>query len=503
VLNTAVSMLGRVLYMAGWLVLAPYMVARLGMERFGFWSVLSLVSGFFLTFDLGLSQSLARFIAEHRARDQVADRRGVLTAGTALYLGVGVAWAVALIGGRSFALDFFHVAAVHRGEMSAAFVAAAVTAVVLCAYTVSGSVLTGLQRFDLWNLISIVVTLLQQVLTAVALARGVGLAGITWWQGGVTLAGTLVAAVVARRLDPDLGFSWAAATRTVWARLTRYSAALQVVNLGVLAQFQMPKLLLGRMMGLAEVGRYELGYRIGFTAWTVPSLLVPPLVPVFAHLEAAGERDRVLRLYQLASRYLMIASMTAGAGLIAFGPLLLRAWMGEGPGPAARTAMAFGLLIMVNFLTTPGSTIVRSIGEPWLEARYQVLAVVLQLGFGLWWIPRFGYDGALAALITAITVGSAYFLYLFHRRFDWPFAPWVRATVLPPLLAAALGAAAGHWVSAALAGEAPARSRALLALLAGGSTQVLLTAGTLIAGGFLSVSELRGLLDQARRPAAR
>src|SRR5882672_3488569 len=65
--NTAFNLLGRLVYLVGWTLVTPYMLHRLGAERFGLWSLLTVISGLYLTFDLGLSSALTKFVAEFHA----------------------------------------------------------------------------------------------------------------------------------------------------------------------------------------------------------------------------------------------------------------------------------------------------------------------------------------------------------------------------------------------------------------------------------------------------
>lgn len=498
VLSTLLGALTRFIYVAGWLVIAPYMLHRLGAERFGFWAILGVVSGLFLTFDFGVGAALTKFVAEFAAVGDLRARRGVFTLGLLLYVGVGVLWALALIGFRGVVLDFFHVPAASRAEMSAALVAAACTAVLLCAYTVLGSVLTGLQRLDLFNGIGSAVTLAQLVGVALLLASGRGLVAIAWLQAGTTAAGTLAAAVALRGLDPGLALDPGSASWPLWNRLTHYGGALQVINLGVLCQFQLPKILLGRLESLRDVAHYELGLRVAFTAWSVALLLAPPLIPALAHLDSIGDRERLMRLYRRASRYLVGAGFVIGGGLLALARPVFALWMGAGQAAAASVCAALGALMMVNMLTTPGCLVVRSTGRPWMEARYQIVAMVLHFSLALWLIPRLHLAGALAAMWISVAVGTAVFLTEFHRAWGESFGGWLRVAVWRTLAVVVAAGAVAWPVGRALGGAFAGRSDGLRATLGSAALYAVIVAVGLLASGALQLSELREIVALAR-----
>src|SRR5439155_20400463 len=108
--------------------------------------------------------------------------------------------------------------------------------------------------------------------------------------------GIVAARLEVARLAPEIGLDLRRPAPDLFLRLTRYSMALQVINLGVLVQFQLEKVLFGAMLSLRSVGQYELGNRVVGALWSAPALLLPPLLPAIAHLDAVGDGERIRRL---------------------------------------------------------------------------------------------------------------------------------------------------------------------------------------------------------------
>jgi len=498
--NSILSLAGRFTQVAGWVVIAPYMLHSLGAERFGLWSLLTVISGLYMTFDLGVGSALTKFVAEYRATGDRAGLRSVYSMGVILYaaLGLVIVAAFALFGGGL--LGLLKITPQLQPEAGRALLVAAAVYGLLNLYMLTASVLTGLHRMDMWNRISIGVTLLQLAGVLLVLRLGGGLVALML-NTGVTLAiGAVLGRLAIRRLAPEIGFDTRAFTPGLFTRLTRYSAALQVINLGVLVQFQLDKVLLGAMVSLAAVASFEFGLRVVSALWSLPSLLLPPLIPAVAHLDAVGDRERLRRLYRRASRYVLAVAFPVAAGVIAVAPALYRAWLGPGHDDAARAASALAAMLGINILTGVGSALVRGMGRPGLEARYQIIAIVLHLGLSLLLIPRFGFTGVLWALVASTSIGSLYFVWSFHRFLGEPLPAFVRGVIAPPLVAAAIGAVLGAAVSGAFgSGLADAsRAEALIRLGLGGVVMVGATLGGLLLTRFLSVAELRELFGMIR-----
>src|SRR5258705_1944236 len=338
--STVLNAAARAVSILGWLVLAPFILHELGVERFGLWSLVGTLLGLYLTLDLGLVGSLTKFVAEFRARRDAEGLSGALTLGVAIYAGLAIA-GVALVGlGRHVLLAFFHVAPALRTEAAIALVGAAAAYGLANLWALQGAVLAGLQRLDIQNRITFVVILLQLAGVVVALQLGLGVPGLVAASGLATLAGLGLSARAIRRLAPEIHLAPRTATAALWRRLTGYSAALQVVNLGVLVQFQLEKVLFPRFLGLGAVANFELGFRVAFGVWAVPTVLLAPLLAAHAHLEATGDRVGIERLYARSSRTLLAVAMPLAAALVALAPALCTAWLGPGHADAGGAAGA-------------------------------------------------------------------------------------------------------------------------------------------------------------------
>jgi O-antigen/teichoic acid export membrane protein len=501
-LNTVLNVLGRFVSIVGWTLIAPFMLARLGVERFGLWSLITVVSGLYLTFDLGLSHALTKFVAEFRASGDRRSLRGIFTMGIAFFSGLGLLMITVIVLFRGPLVGFFHVGLELRDEADWALVGAAVVYALLNAYTLMSSVLSGLQRLDLWNRISILVTLLQLLGVWLVLSLGFGIRGLVVNTGIVLAIGTLVCWMVVRRLAPEIGIDSSSPSRPLWHRLKSFGAALQIINLGILVQFQLDKVLFARFVSLGAVASYEFAFRLMSALWALPSLLLPPLVPAVAHLDALAEGKRIARLYRRASRYVVTLAFPLAGGAILLAPRLFFVWLGPGHADAVLATRALAALMCVNILTGVGSSVVRGVGRPRLEAEYHVLSMVLHGALSLVLIPRFGFAGGLVALFVSGAFGSLYFVWRLHRflgestvRFvievlAWPLAAAIVATAVTGLL----------WGM----GDTDASRVVALAELAGAGVVFAATvAALLLLSRYLSLAEIRELASMIRggRPA--
>jgi O-antigen/teichoic acid export membrane protein len=496
--NVVSNVLGRGSSIVAWLVLTPFVLRTLGPERFGFWSLLSTLASTAVLLDLGLGSAITRFVAGAAGKGEQEARQGALTTGALVAGALALAWVLIGLLARGALLGFAHVTGAWRGEAQAAAGTAVLAAGAGVLALVPSAALTGVHRLDLVNRVAVGAMVVQIGGSVWLLLRGAGLQGLALALLLANLTTLVATAVLLRRVAPELTLSPRTAT---WARVreqARFSAALQVISLGVLFQYQFPKFVLARGVSLAAAGEYELAYRVAFAAWSLPSLLLPPLLPAFAEWAAQGKWEAAWALYERAARYLLVLALPLAALLAASAPALYQAWLGPGHTNAAVALAVLMTLLGINVTTSAGCLFVRAIGHPWIEARYHLVSFALQLVLATWLVPKAAFAGALVAMLLSGLAGTAMFLWTFHRALERSLWEFVLKIAAPPALIAFAGGGValgvgGACVAAHWGGE---RGTALVALVLG-----TLAGGTaILAGGiWLGVVSRAEVADVLRR----
>jgi O-antigen/teichoic acid export membrane protein len=453
--NVLSNVLGRGSSIVAWLVLTPFVLRTLGPERFGFWSLLSTLASTAVLLDLGLGSAITRFVAGVSGEREHEARQGALTTGALVAASLALAWSLTGLLARGALLRFAHVDGAWRSEAFTAAGTAVLAAGVGVLALVPGAALTGVHRLDLVNRVAVAAMAVQIGGSVWLLVRGAGLQGLALAMLLANLTTLVASTVLLRRVAPELTL----APRTVsWERVreqARFSAALQIISLGVLFQYQFPKFVLARGVSLAAAGEYELAYRVAFAAWSLPSLLLPALLPAFAEWSAQGRWEAAWALYDRSARYLLLLALPLAALLAASAPALYQAWLGPGHGNAAISLAVLMTLLGINVTTSVGCLFARAIGRPWIEARYHMFSFALQLVLAAWLVPKAMFLGALLAMLLSGLAGTAVFLWTFHRALGRSLGTFLLKTAAPPALIAFAGGglslavggacAAGHW----------------------------------------------------------
>jgi O-antigen/teichoic acid export membrane protein len=495
--NTLHAASGRVIALALWLVLTPFILRALGPEGFGVWSLFFALTGYLGALDLGFSQATLRFVAAADATEDRAKGGEVATLSVAGYVVLGALWLLVLPPLRESILGFLRIpGALHAGASFAITAGAIVFALAGCTNTCVAA-LQGSGRFDLANAVLVVVSLVQAAGIVLAIRMNAGLAGMVSATAAAWTLALLVGVAALAAAVP--GFRWSSPARALaHAReLLRFGGPMQLANvLGVVHQ-QVDKVLLSRFVALAAVAPYELGLRVSTATSTFSQLLLLAMLPAASALHAAGDRGGLEQLHRRANRYVLTVAAVLTAALVGGATPLLAAWLGS---PPAGAALALRGLVLVAYLAIAagvGGAIARGAGRTDLEAELSALALAVHLVLALALVPRLGLPGALVAIAAGNALGMLWFLARLAVALGWNRVPVMLEPLGWPLLMIAAGVAAG-WALQHLALPGFAGTPWPRFVLQGAGAS-LVAAAVAVSTRFISWREALSLLSPSRK----
>ncbi|MGH7726477.1 MAG: oligosaccharide flippase family protein [Candidatus Eiseniibacteriota bacterium] len=487
--NTLFTALGRSAVLFVWFLVTPTVLDALGADRFGFWSILLVLSGTLATLDLGLGVAIMRFVGEIAERGAA----GVVfrLVARALALQVLLAGALAVLGllFREPILEAFHIPAAWTGEARAALTLALISFVLTVATNLLVAALQGLQRMALAALAlggsaiflgGVVLVAARQPAPLLALVVAQVAFGALQF---VLLSAALFRAVRGLEVAPQEAISAgqdALAVRDVSLRkVIRAGSWLQASSVLVLLQQNVDKILLGTLVALAPVAAYEIAFRVSSVGLLFPVYFLGALLPVLARQQAVvGEAAR-LSFYRASLVPYLSLSLAMGGILFALAPSVLEAWLAVPPEGSVFMLRCLIVAGVANLATGIASTVVRATDRMDIEVVYLVALVLLHLFLSYAGFRLFGWPGILYGLVLA---GVATALGFVTRVEAWlgvrPLSEIVPA-LLPGLLAAVVAGLSAAGIALLFEGLPQGRARGSLATAAGGLAYAIAFAGVL------------------------
>ena len=398
--NTAFNAAGRLWEAASTLVLTRYILDRVAAEGYGLWGLVAVFTGYVALLDVGLGSAYVKYIAEHAARDERDALSSVVSTGFFFYLLLGallvaIGWPCMDLVVQAF--QAFGV--LNEGNVAQArflFRGALVlfaTTNVMGAFT---SVLTGLQRMGLTNLMSFVASLVKIAATVLFLEKGFGLPGLLYANALAFAVFALGCTVLAFRLVPALRLSLGRVRRNTFGKLFGFGWRAQVARLANLVMFETDMVVAGAISGqLGLAGLYKLGVDLANKMRQVPVLLVSAIVPAASDLDAREEHARLADLYVRSTKYVACVAVPLVLFTVGSADLLIRTWLGPGHQVSAWVLRIIAFGYIANIMPGAGVSVVLGKGRADLQMKAGVIATVanivltvaLALTVGFWGIP--------------------------------------------------------------------------------------------------------------------
>jgi O-antigen/teichoic acid export membrane protein len=400
--NVLWNWLGAIVSLFIGLVLSPYLIAKLGPEGYGVWSITFSLVEYYWLFDLGFRSATLKFVAHYAALDDAENVRRVIST-SVVYASLAAASVLALVLSIvKHIAGFFQIHEALHHTFETLLVLITLNWCLGLVFNVFNACLEAVQCFEYSTKASIVATIIRAAGWTLALSLGHGLIAI----GLVTLvsqvAGYIVNYVYFRRVFP---------ARRIRMRDSSFSTLREMACFGIHTfvmtisnQFlnQGAPIVIGHFLPAAFAGFYNLPVRLlQYTADLVGRIGV--VTNTNASELAARSREQDLgALAMLTNRYCLVVFMPLAILLWTHGRQLLTLWVGAAF--ATRSASVLPILVAGYLIGVVGQfsagMLLQGLGKHQRYARTLFAEAVVALALLVVVIPRWGIVGA--AFVSAV-----------------------------------------------------------------------------------------------------
>ena len=372
------------------LLVPPFLTRLLSPDAFGAWAVALQIGTYVGLFGFGLQMAVGRYVAYAEARDDIAQRDGVVsTAFWFLVIASVVGW-IAICTTAGFVDRILpHLHGDLKDQTRAAIILVGLALAINLPASIFAAVFTGQQRSDVPAKI--------QGTGRICLALGLIGAGYTH---SLTVLG-LVYATISILTSMILWYAWRTRTiapdiarrnmsRSCARELAGFCFSLTVWNFSMVLVAGLDLLIIGRWDYNATPYYAVSAALVSMVAGLLTSLTVA-LVPAAASLTKVQIAEHVLSLLERASFYILCISTAATLILFYFGHFILCLWLGAEYAEKSTTLLAvLAVGIYMRMLMLPYTTIAIALGF-----QNRILAAPLVEGFAsvifsLIFVPSYG-----------------------------------------------------------------------------------------------------------------
>jgi len=305
-------------------IATPIIVKSLGHEDYG---IYALVLGFIAySFNFNVGRAITKYIAEYRSVGEIEKITEVISATLFINLALGGIGLLSIFSTANLlVVDVLKIQGEAQEKTVYALYVAALTIFFLMLNQVFNAILQGLHRFDVYAKIFNLNNILLISGNLILALKGFGLLYLLGWNLLITALSATVSASAAKRLLPEFSFNLKFRRETL-KLVFGYSSGIIAYQIlaNILLLFE--RSWITGKLGAESLTFYVVPMMLALYVHSFIGSLMLVIFPLASELK--NEKEKLLRLYQKATKIVSFLVVFLGATLIVENKTLLTLWMG-------------------------------------------------------------------------------------------------------------------------------------------------------------------------------
>ncbi len=351
--NSSLEMASKVVGIAAGIFLSPYLIHSLTKETYGLWVLIGSVVGYFGFTDFGVRIATGRLIAYYRARQDAAKVNHTINTSLALLTASGLVVTLLTFLLSPYFGRLFHIGPNVLHIPAAVFLCGFAVAVGL-PLTVFEGCLAGYERYDLINIVEIVMIIARVGLTVWMIQLGYGILALAAINFALTVTGGGVKFLLCHRVFEPLHVAVEHIDRATIRETYATSIWFLILAVSVRISFFTDNIVIGYFRSTGEVAVYSVAGRLAQYALVAVAAFNVVLMPVSAGYDAQADLAKQRRLLLLGTRASFAAAIFMATIFLAYGGRIIHIWVGSGfeKGATVLAILTFPMITQSSQTTT-------------------------------------------------------------------------------------------------------------------------------------------------------
>lgn len=415
------------------LFLSRYVYAQLGEDIYGVWLLVVSLTGYLGLLELGMRTGLGRFINYYLGRKEIENVNGIISTALSFFLACGIPlFAAAIIIAPNFGEIF--------PKASPAYLEGARSAVMMVSLslwlTFFGATFTQVlfsqDRFDIYNIINIIVLIVRAVGTVLVLHFDGGIARLSAVQAGSSLVGVVLSYLMAHRIFPALNIRFRRVSWAYFRELSSFSIWAFVGSVAMRLLYMTDLLVIGWFIGPAAVPYYNIPIMLVVYSREFVGQISEVLAPQAMKHCGAGDYDSLRYMFRWGSKVIMALAIPFYSGLILLGPEFMTMFWGPAFDQSKWVLVLLAVPQLVAMAVRVGGSIISGLGYVRFSASMTLAQALCNFGLTLLFLGVFdmGLVGvALGTLIPMVVFNIIIGIFI-ARWIHLPTVSYIRKNVL-------------------------------------------------------------------------
>lgn len=381
------------------LVLMPFVLGVLGDAKYGMWIFINSIAGYSGLLNLGLGQTISRYVATYHAKNEREELNRVVNVIGAVYLVMGLI-ALSIAGTIAWlSPTLWPSTTIPETELFWVIVILGINVAVSITGSVFGGVLVGMQRFDLERGITVTSGLVRFVLTLVFLQQQWGLLILALIFLMTTLVENIGLVIAAFRLIPEMRIGRRYLSRRTLTECFSFSvfALLEMIANKLIESTDC--VVIGCIFGAEAIVPYYVAQRLCQFITKPLQFVGQVCLPRAGELHAKHQMSELRELVTRAMGLSWLLTMGFFIGAAYFGPVLIESWVHK---PYPQSHLLLMVLLGGQLVATPMKVVAGvlfGIGDVRKPAKTYIVEAIFNFALSLTLIFPFGLLGVAVATV--------------------------------------------------------------------------------------------------------
>jgi len=412
-------------------LILPFIIAKLSIEGYGIYILITSIVGYYGILDLGLGNALIKYVAEYYKKNEITILNSYINSAVVFQGIVGIIASGMIL---LFTKEIISILNINSKDLEIANTALNLAALGFFFTFIGGayrSVIQGLQLFKYSSILDGAINLLLNLSLLVILTLGFGLIGAIAVNVIVSILSFLLYLLIVKKKLPTYVISLSLNIQ-ILKQIFNFSVFVFLSKISNIFSTYIVRFVISFFLGPVAVTYYVVPSKLVGALGGIASSAVSAIFPFSSQLSATADTQEIKKLFLQSSRIFAAVLIPIVVFILLFSKQILTIWMGTDF--AEKTWLVLSIISFSGFIgsfSAIPNLIVLGQGNSKLIGIFSFLTIVLYVIFLPLLTKYFGIIGTSFALLIA-TSGVIYYVILRTSQFMHILIKDYFLTVLKP-----------------------------------------------------------------------
>ena len=434
--NVFSNWLGLFVHTAIAFILSPFLIHTLGKDIYGIWILVNAMTGYLGVLDFGVRSAVVKFTASYFAKKDYKNLSNIISNILTVFLIIAVISLLVVFILFFYIENIFNIDSSEIASFRIVFLLMGLNLALVFPLNIFGGMISGLQRYEITNLISIVQVIVKAILIFVLLSRGFGLLTLAIITVILDQLKHIIFYIIIKKLTPDLRITWLKYEKSIVKDVLKFSIKSFIIVASNMVVYYSGTFLIGVFSVLANVTYYTVSWNLIDYLQKVIRRIAFVLTPAASESEALGKEDYLKTMYLYSTKYTLMIMVPAISILLILGDSFLVLWLGPDFQRSYLVLIILTIAGIFALMQLIADNILVGLNKHHFIARMKIFEALANVLFISILVNIYGiYGAALGVAIPAIFINSFFLVPFSLRTFKITLAEFFREVISTPLMA--------------------------------------------------------------------